>query len=86
MSLVQRGPSRFNELMAAIPGISDRLLTERLKELEAEGIVVRSVERARPIRVTYALGEPGKALEPALQALGAWAERWVALPEAADVS
>lgn len=81
MSLVQRGSSRFNELLAAIPGISDRLLTERLKELESEGIVLRTVEPGRPVRITYALSEAGKALEPALQALGSWAERWVDVPE-----
>ena|SRR6185312_475125 len=83
MTLVQTGSSRFNELLAAIPGISDRLLTERLRELEAEGIVVRTVEAARPVRVSYALSEAGKALEPAIMALGRWAERWVTLePEA----
>jgi len=79
MLLVQRGASRFNELLAAIPGISDRLLTERLRELEAEGIVVRAVEPGRPVRVTYSLSQAGKELEPAISALGNWAERWVSL-------
>lgn len=79
MVLVLRGQSRFNELLSAIPGISDRLLSERLRELEAEGIVVRSVEAGRPVRVTYGLTEAGKALEPAVAALATWAEQWVAL-------
>lgn len=77
MLLVGRGAMRFNELLAAIPGISDRLLTERLRELEAEGIVGRTVEACRPVRVSYALTEAGKALETALTALGKWAERYV---------
>lgn len=76
MVLVQRGSSRFNELLAAIPGVSDRLLTERLRELEAEGIVVRRVEDGRPVRVTYELTDAGKDLEPAIAAVGVWAERW----------
>ena len=77
MLLVQRGCSRFNALLSGIPGISDRLLTERLRELEAEGIVERVVEPGRPVRVSYRLTEMGAALEPALIALGHWAERWI---------
>jgi DNA-binding HxlR family transcriptional regulator len=77
MLLLQCKAARFNELLAAIPGISDRLLTERLRELEAEGIVRRTVEPGPPVRVTYGLSEAGKELEQALTALGRWAERWV---------
>jgi len=76
MLLVKRGSSRFNELLSAIPGVSDRLLTERLRELEAEGIILRRVEDGRPVRVTYEMTEAGKDLEPAIAALGIWAERW----------
>ena len=68
MTLIHGCPRRFNELLAAIPGLSDRLLTERLRELEAEGIVARTVEAFRPVRVLYALTEKGRALEPALAA------------------
>ena len=78
MLLVQRGTSRFNELLAGIPGISDRLLSERLRELESEDVVVRTVEPGPPVRVTYALSESGRALEPAIVALASWAERWIA--------
>jgi DNA-binding HxlR family transcriptional regulator len=85
MVLVQRGTSRFNELLAGIPGISDRLLSERLRELEAEGVVVRTVEPGPPVRVAYGLTDAGRALEPAIAALATWAERWIA-PERVKAS
>lgn len=70
-------PRRFNEIMAAIPGLSDRLLTERLRELEAEGVVRRTVHDERPVRVTYELSECGESLEPIIRNVGEWAEAWV---------
>ncbi len=72
-----RGPRRFNELLAAIPGISDRLLTERLRELESEGLIVRVVEAASPVKVVYELTCAGHELQDAMDAIGAWAERWI---------
>ena len=60
-----------------MPGLSDRLLTERLRELESEGLVRRTVISGPPVRVSYELTESGKDLEPAIEALGKWAERWV---------
>lgn len=75
------GPRRFNELLAAVPGLSDRLLAERLKELEREGLVLREVEPGPPVRVAYALTPAGEELDAALAALGAWAERWVRLDD-----
>lgn len=71
------GPRRFNEILVHIPGISDRLLTERLRELESSEIVVREVETASPVRVTYALTEMGRALDVPLAEIGQWAERWL---------
>ncbi len=71
------GPRRFNEILVRIPGISDRLLTERLRELEASEIVAREVETASPVRVTYALTEMGRALDAPLTEIGHWAERWL---------
>jgi DNA-binding HxlR family transcriptional regulator len=68
---------RFAELRAAIPDISDRMLSERLRELESEGIVARIVVPETPVRVEYELTEKGRALEQALCAVGRWAERWV---------
>lgn len=73
------GPRRFNELLAAVPGMSDRLLTERLRELEAEKLISREVQPGSPVRVVYALTCAGAELQVALDALGHWAERW--LPE-----
>lgn len=75
------GPRRFNELLAAIPGISDRLLTERLRELEAENIARREVFPESPVRVTYELTASGRELGPALDEIARWAERWIDLPE-----
>jgi DNA-binding HxlR family transcriptional regulator len=76
-----RGPRRFAELRAAIPDISDRMLSERLQELEDEALVIRSVFPETPVRVEYALTAKGRALEPALAAVGRWAEHW--LPDVA---
>lgn len=71
------GPRRFNELLAAIPGISDRLLTERLRELEAEGLVTRQVEPESPVKVVYSVTCAGAELQAPMDALGRWAERWI---------
>jgi DNA-binding HxlR family transcriptional regulator len=68
---------RFAELRGAIPDISDRMLSERLRELESEGIVARIVVPETPVRVEYELTEKGHALEQALCAVGRWAEKWV---------
>jgi DNA-binding HxlR family transcriptional regulator len=78
------GITRFSELSETVPGLSDRMLAERLKELEAEGIVLRSVIPETPVRVEYTLTEKGRDLEAVMQALSGWAERWVT-PEEATV-
>jgi DNA-binding HxlR family transcriptional regulator len=70
------GATRFSDISAAIPGISDRLISERLKELEAEGVVVRTVVPSTPVRVDYALTEKGRALGDVVAAVAAWAEEW----------
>jgi len=75
------GPARFASIRDAIPGISDRMLSERLKELEAEGILLRQVHADVPVRVEYELTEKGRALAPALAAIEAWAHRWIAALE-----
>jgi DNA-binding HxlR family transcriptional regulator len=69
-------PHFFAELVQAVPGLSDRLLSRRLRELEEEGLVERSVHAGSPARVSYALTTKGRALEPALRELRGWAKRW----------
>jgi DNA-binding HxlR family transcriptional regulator len=73
--LLQR-PRRFNDFSAVIPDLSDRLLSERLKELEKLGLVRRVVEDSRPPRVSYQLTQKGKALRHTLGSLDQWAHRW----------
>src|SRR5437660_9507386 len=77
------GPARFNQLLMGIPGISDRVLTERLRELETEGLVERLVDPGPPVRVSYRLTSRGRALEPVLAAVATWAESWLTTVEAA---
>jgi len=72
------GPMRFSEIGASVSEVSDRLLSERLKELEAEGIVERDVVDGSPVRVEYSLTEKGRALGPAVEALKEWAQAWQA--------
>lgn len=79
------GPRRFNELLAAVPGLSDRLLSERLRELEAEELVVRHVVPGPPVKVEYELTPRGHELEPAVRAIGAWAEKWLPLPAGSEL-
>ncbi|MGQ0701912.1 MAG: winged helix-turn-helix transcriptional regulator [Gemmatimonadales bacterium] len=74
------GPLRYAELRHAIPDITDRMLSERLKELEQEGIVKRRVEPETPVRVEYELTAKGRALEKALRAVAVWAEEWIPAP------
>jgi DNA-binding HxlR family transcriptional regulator len=77
------GPARYNELRTAIPDINDRMLAERLRELEGEGIVVRTVLPEAPVRVEYTLTDKGRALETSILAIGKWAEKWVGPPPGA---
>ncbi|MGZ8620497.1 MAG: winged helix-turn-helix transcriptional regulator [Actinomycetota bacterium] len=70
------GPARYGEIRSAIPGISDHLLSERLKSLEADGLVLRTVLPDSPIRVEYELTGKGADLAGAIGALATWAERW----------
>ena len=71
------GTGRFSEILAAVPGLSDRLLSERLKELELEGIVERTVVPSTPVRIEYSLTEKGKGLAAVVHAVSDWVEAWV---------
>ncbi len=74
------GVSRFSELAQTIPGMSQRMLSERLKELEAEGVVARSVIPSVPVRVEYHLTEKGQSLGSVIEAVARWAEQWADRP------
>jgi DNA-binding HxlR family transcriptional regulator len=71
------GPRHFCEVQQAIGSLSARMLAARMKELEAEGLVARTVETGSPVRVRYALTEKGRALEPALRGVEQWARKWM---------
>lgn len=75
MHLFSGGVLRFSELERAIPGVSQKMLIQQLRELEKDGIVTRTVYPQVPPRVEYQLTELGQALCPALDALLRWAER-----------
>src|SRR5260370_39658277 len=75
--LLLRSGCRYAALRDAIPGITDRMLSERLQELEKEGIIERTVVPETPVRVEYALTKKGRALASALNAVGEWAHNWL---------
>jgi DNA-binding HxlR family transcriptional regulator len=76
LRILLSGPKRFSEFKVQVPDLSDRLLSERLQELEENGIIVREVHNTRPVLVEYRLTEKGKALQPVVDSIGAWAEQW----------
>ena len=68
------GTLRFNQLRRLLPGVTQRMLTNQLRELEADGLVHRRVHAEVPPRVEYRLTERGRTLEPVLSALKAWGD------------
>jgi DNA-binding HxlR family transcriptional regulator len=68
------GPRRFGEFRTQVPVLSDRVLSERLKELEDEGIVARLVHNTKPVLIEYELTEKGLALQPVVKEIQKWAE------------
>lgn len=70
------GSNRFGEILVRIPGLSDRLLSERLRELESAGIVTRTVYPDVPVRIEYHLTDKGRELEGIVGAISAWGEKW----------
>lgn len=77
------GATRFSDITVAIPGLSDRMLSERLKELEGEGIVQRCVFAETPVRIEYRITDKGRALSAVVESIGSWAEAWLPLEHAA---
>jgi DNA-binding HxlR family transcriptional regulator len=80
LDALMKGSCRFCELTSLVEGLSDRVLSDRLRELEAEGIITRAVFPQIPVRVEYQLTDKGRALKPVVDAIHAWAEQWLELP------
>ncbi|GLW09970.1 HxlR family transcriptional regulator [Microtetraspora sp. NBRC 13810] len=74
------GRHRYAQIKAAVPGLSDTMLAQRLRTLEAEEIIERRVIPATPVQVEYHLTEKGRDLETVLQAVTTWSHRWIPLP------
>jgi DNA-binding HxlR family transcriptional regulator len=77
LSALLKGATRFTDIIHAVPGLSDRLLSERLKELEASGIVQRIVHPETPVRIEYRLTEKGLELNEVVEQLTVWADGWI---------
>jgi DNA-binding HxlR family transcriptional regulator len=73
---VARGAGRFSEILGSVPGLSDRMLAQRLKELDAAGLVAREVVPTMPVQVIYGLTPSGRELMVSLQPLVRWGLRW----------
>jgi DNA-binding HxlR family transcriptional regulator len=76
-----QGRTRYAAIKAAVPEITDRMLSERLRSLEAEGLLLRTVVPETPVRVEYDLTRKGRELQDALREIGSWAERWISLDD-----
>ncbi|MBU9721057.1 MULTISPECIES: winged helix-turn-helix transcriptional regulator [Bacillaceae] len=77
LRVLLQGPQRFKDISAVIPSMSDKMLVDRLKQLEEAGLVERSVYPETPVRIEYQLSEMGKELEPVMDELQTWAEKWI---------
>ncbi|WP_375566349.1 winged helix-turn-helix transcriptional regulator [Bacillus pumilus] len=73
------GPQRFSEMEAALTNLSGRVLSERLKELEAAGIVKREVFAETPVRIEYSLTDMGRSLAPVFEEISKWSSEWITL-------
>jgi len=73
---LSRGKTRFSEIIAAVPGLSDRLLAQRLRELEQADLVDRDVIATTPVQIHYRLTERGADLMESMQPIVAWGVRW----------
>ncbi|MFJ6530536.1 winged helix-turn-helix transcriptional regulator [Streptomyces longwoodensis] len=78
------GQHRYAQIKAAIPGISDTMLAQRLRELQHDGLIERLVVPETPVQVEYRLTDKGRDLEPVLAAIISWAHTWIPLTGDAD--
>jgi len=74
-----RGTARFNEIRRRVPGVTQRMLTNQLRELEADGLITRKVYAQVPPKVEYSLSPLGRSLEPILVALKEWGDANIGL-------
>jgi DNA-binding HxlR family transcriptional regulator len=81
LNALQESPLRFSEIGERIPGLGDKVLSARLKELEARGLVVRSVAPGPPVRVGYALTKDGCGFNEVAQAIERWGRQLVAIED-----
>ena len=81
-----RGTARFNELRRRLPGVTQRMLTNQLRELEQDGLIVRTVYAQVPPKVEYSLSPLGRSLEPVLASLKAWGDANIGLFAGRDVA
>ncbi|WP_198406828.1 winged helix-turn-helix transcriptional regulator [Nocardia terpenica] len=79
---IRAGATRFSDIAAAIPGMTDKLLSQRLKDLEADGLIERIVHPTTPVRIEYRLTDKGASLSRVLLELNRWALKWVEIPDA----
>ncbi|WP_139996435.1 winged helix-turn-helix transcriptional regulator [Paenibacillus paridis] len=71
------GPKRFKEIKEQIPEMSDKMLTDRMKELESITIIKRQVYPEMPVRIEYELTGKGRELEPVIESIQKWGEQWM---------
>ena len=71
------GPKRFKDIKEQIPDMSDKMLTDRMKELECAGVIVRHVYPETPVRIEYDLTDKGKSLEDVIVSIQQWSEQWL---------
>ena len=77
LRVLMGGPRRFHEFRDQVPALSERLLSERLREFEEQGLVRREVQAYRPVLILYELTDKGRELEGVVQSIQAWANRWM---------
>lgn len=86
LQAILAGRHRYADIKATVPGLSDTMLTQRLRALEAEGLVEREVLPTSPVRVEYHPTPKGQALGPVLEAVAVWAEEWIPAEDAAGAA
>ena len=71
------GPKRFKDIKEQIPDMSDKMLTDRMKELEAAGVLTRTVYPEMPVRIEYELTDKGRDMEGVIESIQVWGEKWM---------